>query len=187
VGDVPTLETVAASWLLQKHVPGIRVRVVNVVDLRVLMSPDAHPHGMDNISFEALFTRSAPVVFAHHGYPAVIHSMVHGRANEGRFHVRGFIDQGATTTPFDMVVLNRISRFHLAQLALKHVSRLGSEAEQISREFERKLYEHDRYIRERMEDLPEIQDWYWTDDLTEPVQAPVMAVGQPRAALFSDA
>ncbi len=123
-GDVPTLETVAAAWLLRKHVPGMKLRVVNVVDLSVLMSPDVHPHGMDNISFEGLFTRSAPVIFAYHAYPAVIHSMMHGRANEARFHVRGFKDAGTTTTPFDMVVLNGMSRFDLAKLAMQYVPRL---------------------------------------------------------------
>src|SRR6202790_4838978 len=127
-GDVPTIEACATSWLLQKHVPGIKVRVVNVVDLSVLMSPGDHPHGMDNISFNALFTRDVDVIFAFHGYRWLIHSMVHGRANEGRFHVRGFNDEGTTTTPFDMVVLNKMSRFHLAIDALKHVPRLRSQA-----------------------------------------------------------
>jgi xylulose-5-phosphate/fructose-6-phosphate phosphoketolase len=185
-GDVPTLETVAASWLLQKHVPGIKVRVVNVVDLGVLMSPDVHPHGMDNIYFEALFTRSIPVVFAHHGYPAVIHSMTHGRANEARFHVRGFKDAGTTTTPFDMVVLNGVSRFHLAKLALKYVPRLSSETAEAIDLFDRKLYEHHVYIRQNFEDLPEITNWSWTADFREPAAPPPVAVGQPRAALFTD-
>ena len=186
VGDVPTLETVAASWLLQKHVPGIKVRVVNVVDLGVLMSPDVHPHGMDNISFEGLFTRSMPVIFAHHAYPAVIHSMVHGRANEARFHVRGFKEAGTTTTPFDMVVLNGISRFDLAKLALKYLPRLRSEVSDVIDMFDRKLYEHHTYIRENFEDLPEIANWSWTADFSEPAAPPPMAVGQPRAALFTD-
>ncbi len=162
VGDVPTLEICAASWLLQKHVPGIRVRVVNVVDLGVLMNPDRYPHGMDDAAFEALFTRTAPVIFAYHGFPSAVHSMVHGRANEGRFHVRGFIDQGAVTTPFDMVVLNRMSRFHLAIDALKYVPRLRSQAAEAVELFENKLHEHHGYIREHLEDLPEIADWRWT-------------------------
>ncbi len=161
-GDVPTLETCAASWLLQKYVPGIKVRVVNIVDLSVLMAPEAHPHGMDDISFEALFTREAPVVFAFHGYPWVIHPMVHRRANEERFHVRGFIDRGTTTTPFDMVVLNEMSRFHLAMLALKYVLRLRSETGDVVDAFERKLNEHHEYIREHLEDMPEIKNWTWT-------------------------
>jgi xylulose-5-phosphate/fructose-6-phosphate phosphoketolase len=185
-GDVPTQESVAAAWLLRKHVPGIKLRVVNVVDLGVLMSPDVHPHGMDNISFEALFTHSAPVIFAHHAYPAVIHSMMHGRANEARFHVRGFKDAGTTTTPFDMVVLNGISRFDLAKLALKYVPRLRSETSDVIDMFDRKLYEHRAYIRQNFEDMPEIANWYWTDDFTDPTGPPPLAVGQPRAALFTD-
>jgi len=185
-GDVPTQETVAAAWLLRKHVPGIRLRVVNVVDLGVLMSPDVHPHGMDNISFEELFTHAAPVIFAHHGYPAVIHSMMHGRANEARFHVRGFKDAGTTTTPFDMVVLNGISRFDLAKLALRYVPRLRSESSDVIDMFDRKLYEHRSYIRENFEDLPEITNWSWTADFTDPAGPPPLAVGQPRAALFTD-
>jgi len=186
VGDVPTLETVAASWLLQKHVPGIKIRVVNVVDLGILMSPNDNPHGMDNMSFEALFTNSRPVIFAHHAYPAAIHNMVHGRSNEERFHVRGFKDAGTTTTPFDMVVLNSISRFHLARLALKNVPRLRSEVSEVMALFDRKLYAHRAYIRRTFEDLPEIANWSWTADFSEPAAPPPLAVGQPRAALFTD-
>jgi xylulose-5-phosphate/fructose-6-phosphate phosphoketolase len=185
-GDVPTQETVAAAWLLRKHVPGIKLRVVNVVDLGVLMSPDVHPHGIDNISFEGLFTHAAPVIFAHHGYPAVIHSMMHGRANEARFHVRGFKDAGTTTTPFDMVVLNGISRFDLAKLALRYVPRLRSETSDVIDMFDRKLYEHRSYIRENFEDLTEIANWSWTADFSDPAGPPPLAVGQPRAALFTD-
>jgi xylulose-5-phosphate/fructose-6-phosphate phosphoketolase len=157
-----------------------------VVDLGVLMSPDVHPHGMDNISFEGLFTHAAPVIFAHHGYPAVIHSMMHGRANEARFHVRGFKDAGTTTTPFDMVVLNGISRFDLAKLALTYVPRLRSETSDVIDMFDRKLYEHRSYIRENFEDLPEITNWSWTADFSDPAGPPPLAVGQPRAALFTD-
>lgn len=185
-GDVPTQETVAAAWLLRKHVPGVKLRVVNVVDLGVLMSPDVHPHGMDNISFEGLFTHAAPVIFAHHGYPAVIHSMMHGRANEARFHVRGFKDAGTTTTPFDMVVLNGISRFDLAKLALRYVPRLRSETSDVIDMFDRKLYEHRSYIRQNFEDLPEIANWSWTADFSDPAEPPPLAVGQPHAALFTD-
>lgn len=186
-GDVPTLETCAASWLLQKHVPGIKVRVVNVVDLGVLMPPAAHPHGMDDISFEALFTKSVPVIFAFHGYPWVIHPMVHGRANEERFHVRGFIDRGTTTTPFDMVVLNKMSRFHLAIDALKYASRLRSEASDAIDAFNLKLYEHHSYIREHLQDMPEIRNWHPTQDFSDPVQAPPLAKEHPTGQLFSDA
>jgi xylulose-5-phosphate/fructose-6-phosphate phosphoketolase len=185
-GDVPTIEACAASWLLQKYVPGIKVRVVNVIDLSALMSPDDHPHGMDNISFNSLFTRDVDVIFAFHGYRWLIHSMVHGRANEGRFHVRGFNDVGTTTTPFDMVVLNKMSRFHLAIDALKHVGRLRSEASDAIDMFNRKLYEHSVYIREHFQDLPEIRNWSWTKDFSEPSAPAPLAKGQPRAQLFTD-
>ena len=167
-GDVPTIETCAASWLLQKYVPGIKVRVVNVVDLSILMSPDDHPHGMDNMSFNALFTKDAPVIFAFHNNRWLIHTMVHGRSNESRFHVRGYMDQGTTTTPFDMVVLNKMSRFHLAIDALKYVSRLRSEVSDIVDTFNRKLYEHHDYIRQHLEDMPEIRNWQWTADFSDP-------------------
>jgi xylulose-5-phosphate/fructose-6-phosphate phosphoketolase len=185
-GDIPTLETCAASWLLQKCVPGIKVRVVNVIDLGVMMSPDSHPHGMDNISFEALFTASTPVIFAYHGYSWVIHSVVHGRSNEARFHVRGFREEGTTTTPFDMVVLNKMSRFHLAIEALKYVPRLRSRVSDVIDLFNRRLYEHSLYIREHLEDMPDIVNWRWTADFSEPAGPPALAKGQPRAAAFSD-
>jgi len=185
-GDVPTIEACAASWLLQKYVPGIKVRVVNVVDLTALMSPDDHPHGMDNISFNAMFTPDVDVVFAFHGYRWLIHSLVHGRANEARFHVRGFNDMGTTTTPFDMVVLNKMSRFHLAIDALKHVGRLRSEASDAIDMFNRKLYEHHAYIRQHFQDMPEIRNWSWTKDFSEPAAPAPLAKGQPRGQLFTD-
>jgi xylulose-5-phosphate/fructose-6-phosphate phosphoketolase len=184
---VPTLETCACSWLLQKYVPGIKLRVVNVVDLSVLRSPDDHPHGMDDISFEALFTEAAPVIFAFHGYPWVIHPMVHGRSNEGRFHVRGFRDRGTTTTPFDMVVLNQMSRFHLAIDALKYIARLRSQVSDVIDMFNRKLSEHHTYIRENLQDMPEIRNWRWTPDFTEPNEPPLPVKGSPHKQLFSDA
>ena len=186
-GDVPTLETCAASWLLQKHVPDIKVRLVNVVDLGAMMSPDRHPHGMADAGFEALFTRTVPVIFAYHGYTWAIHSMVHGRANEARFHVRGFVDQGTTTTPFDMVVLNRMSRYHLAIEALKYVPRLHAQASNAVDQFNRKLGEHRVYIREHLEDLPEIENWRWTSDWSEPAGPAPFAKGQSSARVFSDA
>jgi xylulose-5-phosphate/fructose-6-phosphate phosphoketolase len=186
-GDVPTAETVAAAWLLRKHVPGIRVRVVNVVDLGSLGAPEAQPHGMDHAAFEALFTATVPVVFAFHGSTWVIHSLVHGRANEARFHVRGFSDRGTTTTPFDMVVLNGMSRFHLAIEALKHAGRLRSSTTGVVEQFERKLDEHHAYIRWHFEDLPEIRHWHWTEDFSEPAAPPPLAKGQPHGQLFTDA
>ncbi|MGA8152102.1 MAG: phosphoketolase family protein [Terriglobales bacterium] len=185
-GDVPTIEICATSWLLQKYVPGIKVRVVNVVDLSVLMSPDDHPHGMDNMSFNALFTTDAPVIFAFHNNRWLIHTMVHGRSNESRFHVRGFMDRGTTTTPFDMVVMNKMSRFQLAIDALKYVSRLRSQVSDVVDMFNRKLYEHHDYIRQHLEDLPEIRNWQWTDDFSEPDAPPPPAKGHPRGSIFSD-
>jgi xylulose-5-phosphate/fructose-6-phosphate phosphoketolase len=186
-GDVPTLETCAASWLLQKYVPGIKVRVVNIVDLSVLMSPDDHPHGMDNLSFEAIFTKDIPVIFAFHGYRWVIHPMVHGRANEDRFHVRGFMDRGTTTTPFDMVVMNKMSRFHLAMDALKYLKRRRSRVSEVIDMFDRKLYEHHCYIREHLQDMPEITNWQWTADFSEPTNPPPLAKGHRVGQVFSDA
>ena len=185
-GDVPTLEIVGTSWLLQKHVPGIKVRVVNLVDLGALASPDDHPHGIDNMSFEALFTPDIPVIFAFHAYRWAIHSIVHGRSNEARFHVHGFIDKGTTTTPFDMAVLNKLSRFHLAIDALKYVPRLRSKVSDVIDMFNRKLYEHHVYIREHLEDMPEIKNWHWTKDFTEPDAPPPLAKGHPREQLFTD-
>lgn len=186
-GDVPTTEAVAAAWLLRKHVPGIRVRLVNVVDLGILSSPQDRPHGMDHASFEALFTREVPVMFAFHGSTWVIHSMVHGRANEARFHVRGFSDRGTTTTPFDMVVLNRMSRYQLAIDALEHIPHLRQQALEAISYFESQLRRHDAYIREHFQDMPEIRNWHWTDDFSQPDSPPPLARGQSRGQLFTDA
>ena len=186
-GDVPTTEAVAAAWLLQKHVPGIRVRLVNVVDLCILSNPETRPHGMDHGSFEALFTRDAPVMFAFHGSTWVIHSMVHGRANEARFHVRGFSDRGTTTTPFDMVVLNQMSRYQLAIDALSHVPRLRARSQDAVSYFESQLRKHHTYIREHFEDLPEIRNWHWTADFSQPDSPPPLAKGHVRGQLFTDA
>jgi len=162
-GDVPTLETVAAAWLLRKHLPELRVRVVNVVDLMVLSPPAYHPHGMDAEAFLSLFTARAPVIFAFHGYRRMIHDLVHGRPDPERFHVRGYMEEGTTTTPFDMVVANQISRFHLAMEALRRVPRLRSQSAPVVEMFESKLTEHELYIQEHMEDMPEIRNWTWSE------------------------
>ncbi len=185
-GDVPTIEVCATSWLLQKYVPGIKVRVVNVVDLMALMMPDAHPHGMDPMSFNELFTTSAPVLFAFHNNRWLIHSLVHGRSNEARFHVRGYMDRGTTTTPFDMLVLNEMSRYQLVIDALNKIPRLRNSAEPIADMFRAKLVEHRAYIREHLQDMPEIANWHWTADFSEPATPAPLAKGHPRAALFSD-
>jgi len=185
-GDVPTIEICATSWLLQKHVPGIKVRVVNVVDLMTLMFPDKHAHGMDEMSFNALFTEKAPVIFAFHNNRWLIHTLVHGRSNEARFHVHGYMDQGTTTTPFDMVVLNEMSRFHLALDALKHVPRLRVQAAAAIDLFGKKLEEHHDYIREHLEDMPEIRNWQWTRDFSDATAPAPLAKGHPQKAMFTD-
>ena len=185
-GDVPTIETCAASWLLQKHVPGIKVRVVNVVDLMTLMFPDKHSHGMDEMSFNELFTETAPVVFAFHNNRWLIHTLVHGRSNESRFHVHGYMDHGTTTTPFDMVVLNEMSRFHLALDALKHIPRLRLQAENAINFFNQELQRHHDYIREHLEDMPEIRNWQWTKDFSDSAAPAPLAKGHPAKAMFTD-
>jgi xylulose-5-phosphate/fructose-6-phosphate phosphoketolase len=158
-GDIPTLETVAAAWWLRRKAPSLRIRMVNVVDLFSIASQSEHPHGMDDDRFEELFTSDRDVVFAFHGYANVVHGLVHGRRNAPRFHVRGYAEEGTTTTPFDMVVLNRISRFHLCIEALRRARRKPPEAENLTRECEAILAQHHAYVRERFEDLPEIRDW----------------------------
>ncbi|HEX6536234.1 MAG TPA: phosphoketolase family protein [Gemmatimonadaceae bacterium] len=162
-GDTATLETVAAAWWLRKLAPSLRVRVVNVLDLMTLFPPDAHPHGLSEDRFVELFTADRPVVFAFHGYQRAVHQLVHGRPEPSRFHVRGFNEQGTTTTPFDMVVLNGMSRFHLAALAARHAPRLGARADEVMAFCDASLAEAVRYSRERLEDLPQIRDWTWEE------------------------
>ena len=162
-GDIPTLETVAAAWWLRHNLPEIKVRVVNVVDLMALFVPAAHPHGMDHTAFEALFTTNKPVVFAFHGYQRAIHEVIHGRANADRFHVRGFREQGTTTTPFDMVVLNGMSRYHLAAEALRRTTHLFNRAPALIQTCEDLIVKAVNYSRLHLEDPPEIRDWVWTE------------------------
>ena len=145
-GDVPTQEALAAAELLREHVPDLRVRFVNVVDLMALLPENDHPHGFADRQFDGLFTRDRDVVFAFHGYPRAVHQVIHGRSDPGRFHVRGFSEQGTTTTPFDMVVLNRMSRFHLAQEVLRRASRRVDGWDRLQRLCEERLAEHAAYI-----------------------------------------
>ena len=162
-GDTPTLETIAAAWWLRKHAPELRVRVVNVVDLMTLFPREYHPHGMDETRFVELFTADKPVVFAFHGYQRAIHEIVHGRVNAERFHVRGFNEQGTTTTPFDMVVLNEMSRYHLAIEALRRSPRLRGRAPALIDACHGMIARATTYSEQHFEDLPEIQNWVWTD------------------------
>jgi xylulose-5-phosphate/fructose-6-phosphate phosphoketolase len=162
-GDIPTLETVAAAWWLRRNAPELKVRVVNVVDLMTLFPREFHPHGMDETRFVELFTADKPVVFAFHGYQRAIHEIVHGHVNAERFHVRGFNEQGTTTTPFDMVVLNGMSRYHLAAEALRRAARAQDRAPTLIAACESLIAQAVAYSREHLEDPPEIRDWAWTD------------------------
>ena len=160
-GDVPTLETLAAVELLRTHVPGLKVRVVNVVDLMTLQPRTEHPHGLDDASFNALFTADKPVIFAFHGYPSLIHRLTYRRDNHNNIHVRGYKEEGSTTTPFDMVVRNDLDRFHLAADAIDRVPGLGVKAAYVKQMLRDKLIEHARYVRRVGDDMPEVRDWRW--------------------------
>jgi len=163
-GDTPTLETVAAAWLLRRHAPELRVRVVNVVDLMCLFPRAIHPHGLEEPTFTGLFPREAPVIFAYHGYQRAIHEIVHGRPETDRFHVRGFNEEGTTTTPFDMVVRNGMSRYHLCLEALRRVPERRAHGARLIQLCKDMLDRHGSYVREHLEDMPEIRDWTWTED-----------------------
>ncbi|HUL48864.1 MAG TPA: phosphoketolase family protein [Gemmatimonadales bacterium] len=160
-GDVPTLETLAAVDLLRQHYPDMRIRVVNVVDLMALEPQSQHPHGLDDAVFDAMFTRDRPVIFAYHGYPALIHRLTYRRTNHDNFHVHGYREEGTTTTPFDMTVLNELDRYHLALDAVERASRFASNAPRFRRVVEEQLLEHRAYIRDCGDDPPEIRDWKW--------------------------
>ncbi len=160
-GDVPTLETLAAVDLLREHAPELKVRVVNVVDLMALQSPSQHPHGMRDPDFDALFTTDKPVIFAYHGYPSLIHRLTYRRTNHANFHVHGYNEEGTTTTPFDMAVLNRIDRLHLVKDVVGRVPGLGSLGETLTRLMDDRLVDHKRYIEHYGDDMPEIRDWRW--------------------------
>jgi xylulose-5-phosphate/fructose-6-phosphate phosphoketolase len=162
-GDIPMLETVAAAWWLRQLVPDLRVRVVTVVDLMRLFPAANHPHGMTTAEFVELFTADKPVVFAFHGYRRAIHEIVHGHPDVDRIHVRGFNEQGTTTTPFQMCVLNSMSRFHLAAEAIRRVPRLGDRAPSLIAECDSLIEESVAFAQEHLEDQPEIRDWVWTD------------------------
>ncbi|WP_350275855.1 phosphoketolase family protein [Kribbella sp. HUAS MG21] len=162
-GDVVTMETVAAAEILRERLPHFRTRVVNVVDLMSLVRRRDHPHGMDETLFNELFTDHVDVVFAFHGYPGAIHQLVHGRPDADRFRVRGFIEEGTTTTPFDMVVRNRVSRYHLVMDALNNARRTPPGASDLKAWCQARLAEHAQYVVENLQDLPDIRDWVVPD------------------------
>lgn len=166
-GDVPTMETLAAVDLLRSCLPDLKIRLVNVVDLMAMQTQEQHPHGKSEAEFDALFTRNKPVIFAFHGYPSLIHRLTYQRNNHCNFHVHGFNEEGTTTTPFDMTVLNELDRYHLARAAILHVPGLADRHSDVLDHLQQRLTEHHRYVREHGEDLPEVQNWSWPAGVNE--------------------
>ena len=160
-GDVPTLETLAAVELLRQHFPKLKVRVINVVDLMKLQPQSEHPHGLSEKDFDELFTVDKPIIFAFHGYPTLIHRLTYRRTNHKNLHVRGYKEEGTTTTPFDMVVLNDLDRFHLVGDVIDRLPQLGMQAAHAKQVIREKLLDHKEYIAAHGEDMPEIRNWKW--------------------------
>jgi xylulose-5-phosphate/fructose-6-phosphate phosphoketolase len=160
-GDVPTVETLAAVMLLREYEPDIRIRVVNVVDLMVLQPQAEHPHGLEDFEFDALFTPNKPVVFAFHGYPTLVHKLTYRRRNHENIHVRGYKEEGTTTTSFDMVVLNNLDRYQLALDAIKRIPRLSARVPVAISRYWACIERHKNFITENGDDMPEIRDWRW--------------------------
>ena len=160
-GDVPTLETLAAVDILRQRFPELKIRVINVVDLMTLQPQSEHPHGLSDKEFDSLFTTNKPIIFAFHGYPWLIHRLTYRRTNHRNLHVRGYKEEGTTTTPFDMVVLNDLDRFHLVMDVIDRVPKLETIGAHLLQEMRDKRFEHKRYISEHGEDMPEIRDWKW--------------------------
>jgi xylulose-5-phosphate/fructose-6-phosphate phosphoketolase len=160
-GDVPTLETLAAVDILHRHLPELRVRVINVVDIMTLQDKQEHPHGLSHKDFDTLFTTDKPIIFAYHGYPWLIHRLTYRRTNHKSLHVRGYKEEGTTTTPFDMVVRNDMDRFHLVADVIDRVPKLGSTAAYVKQLIRDKHIEHKQYITRHGEDMPEVRDWQW--------------------------
>jgi xylulose-5-phosphate/fructose-6-phosphate phosphoketolase len=160
-GDVPTLETLAAVSILRTHLPSLKIRVINVVDLMKLQPSSEHPHGLSDVEFDMLFTTDKPIIFAYHGYPWLIHRLTYRRTNHGNIHVRGYKEEGTITTPFDMAVLNDLDRFHLAGDAIERLPQLGARAAHLRQHLTDQLNEHRMYIRQHGEDMPAIREWRW--------------------------
>ena len=156
-----TMSALAAVEFLRQHLPDIKIRVVNVVNLMALQPKSEHPHGISDVDFETIFTPDKPIVFAFHGYPSLIHRLTYRRPNHNNLHVRGYKEEGTTTTPFDMVVLNEIDRFSLADDVLDRISRFKYEKAHVKQIIHNKLIEHKQYIHKHGDDIPEIRDWKW--------------------------
>ena len=161
-GDVPTLETLAAVSIMREHLPDLRIRVVNVVDLMKLQPPTEHPHGLSDMDFDEIFTKDKPIIFAFHGYPWLIHRLTYRRANHDNIHVRGYKEEGTITTPFDMTVLNDLDRFHLVMDAIDRLPQTGDKGIYLKRQLKDKLVEHREYINKYGQDMPEVRDWKWS-------------------------
>jgi xylulose-5-phosphate/fructose-6-phosphate phosphoketolase len=170
-GDIPTLETLAAVSLLRQHLPDLKVRVVNVVDLMRLQPESEHPHGLSDVEFDALFTTSRPVVFAYHGYPWLIHRFTYRRTNHPNLHVRGYKEEGTTTTPFDMVMLNDMDRFHLVMDVIDRVPGLGPRAAHVRRLMVDERLRHRAYTREFGDDMPDVRNWSWRETGRAPTES----------------
>jgi xylulose-5-phosphate/fructose-6-phosphate phosphoketolase len=178
-GDIPTLETLAATALLREHLPDLRVRVINVVDLMRLQPESEHPHGLPDLEFDALFTRDRPVIFAYHGYPALIHRLTYRRTNHGGFHVRGYQEEGTTTTPFDMVMLNDLDRFHLVIDVIDWTPGLAQRAAGLRQRMGDERLRHRAYTRQVGDDAPDVRDWVWPGSHPPPEAATGVQRGQP--------
>ncbi|MCG6889443.1 MAG: phosphoketolase family protein [Gammaproteobacteria bacterium] len=161
-GDVPTLETLAAVSILREHLPELKIRVVNIVDLMKLQPPSEHPHGLSDIDFDQIFTRDKPVIFAYHAYPWLIHRLTYRRTNHDNIHVRGYKEEGTITTAFDMTVLNDLDRFHLVMDTIDRLPQVGDRGIYLKQQLKEKLIEHKQYIRKHGRDMPEISDWKWS-------------------------
>jgi xylulose-5-phosphate/fructose-6-phosphate phosphoketolase len=160
-GDVPAMEAVAAAALLREHLPDLKVRVVNVVDLLCIEPPSEHPHGLTDAEFDSLFTTNKPIVFAYHGYPWLIHRLAYRRTNHHNLHVRGYIEEGTTTTPFDMAMMNNLDRYHLVMDVIDRVPGLAPRAGRVRQLMEDARLRARQYTRDHGEDIPEVRDWVW--------------------------